>query len=193
MIDTLELSWFKYIIEYDLRTQIEMAKNLRNYLNSGNKKKGGPGFYDTVRRLAERVRPLWPLLLPLVFGVGLYWLRRGRRSPSEVEGVRAHVLIRRALALLKRRGYVQAPGETLQKLAVRVSEGRDPAGPPFAALVERFYAIRFGGEPPDLPAFRGLLREVLRSPPAAGPETSSPSTVTPPGNGGRNSLPVRPD
>ncbi len=167
IVDNLELSWFKYVIEYDLRAQIEMARNVKIFLDRDRKQKGGPGLRDFLAHALRRARTFMPLLLPLFllalgYVVRRYW--RMRKADTRVPGGRAHVLIRRALVVLKCRGYVQRPGETLQGLAARVTAAGDPTGPPFATLVERFYAVRFGGEAPDAAAFRDLLRAVAQSP-----------------------------
>jgi len=168
--DTLEMGWFKYVIEYDLRTQVQMAEGAINWIQKRRDGRG-PGLRARLRALLRTTGYSFGALSGLAL-LGYVVLRlRGRRlslfGPSRPQADR---LIRQALALLRRRGFAQRPGETLRRLAARVGEAGDPAAPPFAELVERYYACRFGGEAADLRAFRELTRALLRIPPASAAE-----------------------
>lgn len=62
---------------------------------------------------------------------------------------------------LRRRGFVRGQGETLQMLSQRLVDASDPCAPPFAKLVELYYAHRFGDLPLDRVEVSRLLREIV--------------------------------
>ncbi|HUJ61762.1 MAG TPA: transglutaminaseTgpA domain-containing protein, partial [Kofleriaceae bacterium] len=67
-VDTLRFQWTKWVIEYDLVSQLSLFKDL-----GGAIKRGAGGLRDLIARL-------WPILLPLVaLAIAIGWWRRRRR------------------------------------------------------------------------------------------------------------------
>ncbi|MCS6913895.1 MAG: DUF3488 and transglutaminase-like domain-containing protein [Myxococcales bacterium] len=175
LIDTLEMSWFKYVIEYDLRTQVQMAEGAIRWVQKHQQRRG-LGLRPHLHRLKYLAGGL---LIMVALGFLSAWmvLRWGgsRRRGTMPHRPKADRLLRQALAFLERRGHRQRPAETLRQLATRIGAAGDPAAEPFARLVDRYYAYRFGGEPVDMAEFRSLTRSLLETPPADSSKKNEPT------------------
>ena len=177
LTDSLEMSWNKNILEYDLRTQQRLSERLHRLFRPPK---------DLGQRAAAGGRFLLTLVgLGLAFALSLVLLRRiyryqRRRQQPEVQlQLETQGHLRRALAVLRRRGFAQKPGETLRQLAERVVELGDPCGPPFLELVKHYYAHRFGQQTIDLAEVNRLTRAMSRVPrPANSPPVSPPNQPT---------------
>jgi transglutaminase-like putative cysteine protease len=170
LFDTVELSWFKYVIEYDLRTQLQMAEGAYRYVRRGKTERQGFGLRARLRALKDAaLAHAKEAAVTVAASAGLLYALYRMRGRLPVPTLRRRpqgdAQVEQALRLLYRRGFTQGPSETLQQLAERVRAARDPAGPPFLALVLRYYASRFGHEPVPLQELKALTREVLRAPP----------------------------
>lgn len=140
MLDNVELAWFKYVIEYDLGKQVELARSVGRWAQFGTKRDALEQF---ARKHARQAAGL------VVVAVGLWlaaraWRRRRAPSLRIRRGTVALHAYARALKALERRGFARGPGETGRELAARVQAAHDPAAQPFAELVELYYAARFG-------------------------------------------------
>lgn len=160
--DRLEMSWNKYILEYDLRSQQRLSERLRTVFR--------PGLHlgNTAWQGGR-----WSLVGVGVVGLGVLvalgvgrLLRYGRyrRQPEVRVQMETQGHLQRALIVLRRRGFAQRPGETLRQLADRVIEQNDACGPWFAELVQHYYAHRFGQQSIDLAEVNRLTREMARAP-----------------------------
>lgn len=154
-IDAVKLTWYQWVIEYDLEKQFEMVARLL-------KVKKDSGFGDNInrrdiRRIAREIRNLpWGiifgtpvLLLGLFFGVRTAVLRLGkrRRLPSAVPGV---VHYRKARRLLRRRGLSRSASETQIEFAFRA--GREfPAAASDLELIAWQYCAVLAGRQPSIP------------------------------------------
>ncbi len=173
--DSLEMSWSKYVIEYDLRAQLRLAERLQRLFSLGSGRRN-PFSVSIPRHELRLVVP------PLVYGgaglvaagllVGLLRRRRRRREPAVQVQLETQGQLRRALLVLRRRGYSQRPGETLQQLATRVELAGDGAGAGFAELVQHYYAHRFGQQGIDLEKVARLTRAMARAPRSSTPLSS---------------------
>jgi hypothetical protein len=145
MIDTVEMVWFKYVIEYDLAKQAEALSTLRGW------SRGGRGAFWRDPRTRRRLALIGGALA-LAIALYVVWRRRRRRGDRPRPPGRAQAAVsayERALRALERRGLPRAPSETGRALAQRAASRGDPAAGDFAELVELYYAVRFGqGEVP---------------------------------------------
>ena len=134
MFDTVELAWFKWVIEYDLGKQTDAFNSLRNWGSNGARSEASRSIWDTLRIHKTGFGTV-------VFGLGgLYlWSTRRRRRRTVVRAPRAvaaHHAFERALKALERRGFPRGVAETGRELASRVGAAGDPGAPSFAYLVE---------------------------------------------------------
>jgi protein-glutamine gamma-glutamyltransferase len=140
MADTAELAWFKYVIEYDLAKQADVVNSVRDY---------GSDLFRTAS-LKERLKRAAPPLggLAALAAVVALLMRRARRTSlgPAARHVHADSAYGRALRALEKRGLQRGAGETGRELAARARAANDPGASPFAALVELYYAARYGGE-----------------------------------------------
>lgn len=161
--DTLEMSWQKYVLEYDPTAQRWLSRQLRARL-------------PQLELRAATGRPgLWAwLLLALVSG-GLLWGLRGllrtlwttrmAKLLPFFTSLATQSHLHQALQQLRDRGFSLRPGETLYMLSERITEAGDPIGAPFQALVVAHYAHRFGGLPLDVSALDALLSQMAQTTP----------------------------
>ena len=174
--DSLEMSWNKYVLEYDPRAQKRLADRLRGLFKLGQKLR--PPAVQTTRGLALTLAGVF-VALGLATGAA-FLLRRLKRRGSLFFGLNgpdrhdarlrrdaqaaARQQLRRALTILRRRGYQQRSGETLQQLAERVKQGDDPCAPHFQTLVAHYYAHRFGQVDIDVAEITQLTEAMASSP-----------------------------
>ncbi len=154
MLDTVELAWFKYVIEYDLSKQVELAQGARRAVSSGL---DGKSLRAAARRAA-----------PAVIAAGLLaaiaWTLRARRRGILPSRRARDALLGRALEALERRGLHRGVGETPRELGRRAAGVQDPGAAAFATLVERCYAVRYGDERVSRAELERLAAEVVRPP-----------------------------
>jgi hypothetical protein len=72
------------------------------------------------------------------------------------QGVAAPAFYRESVEALKRAGYSKDPAVTPKAFAIRVAAADHEIGQAFAAIADRYYAIRFGGQS-ETPGDRHLL------------------------------------
>ncbi len=135
LVDTLELAWFKYVIEYNVAKQLDVLRSLRHWLES-------------VRNLGPALLFSSGVALALAL-VGWCWRQlrqrdRARPSATQRRAVRA---LERALEALERRGITPKLADTPAEVAARAHEQQDAGAAPFQELVALYYAARFGGQP----------------------------------------------
>jgi transglutaminase-like putative cysteine protease len=160
MVDTLELAWFKWVIEYDLAKQTDAFSRVRRWAQGS----GGP-TRSFGQLLEEKRRPAIAIAATLVALALLAARRRWKASePHRRRPQAATQAFERAVRALERRGHGRATGETGRELAARALEAGDPGARPFADLVELYYAARFGGAPVPPAELDRLARAVIRPP-----------------------------
>ena len=167
--DSVEMSWSKYVIDYDLRAQVRLMERLGSAFSlwpRAGSQGGAPRPALKQRLLAAWRLALGLVALGLLGGLAVVLIRRRRavREPATQIELATQAQLRKALLLLKRRGFALRTGETLQQLAVRVQAAGDSSGDPFAELVRLYYAQRFGQETIDPVLFITLLGEMARAP-----------------------------
>ena len=140
LLDNVELAWFKYVIEYDLGKQVDIARSVGRWAQLGTKRDALERF---VRKHARHVGGVALVAVGLWLALGA-WRRRRAPSFRIRRGAEALHAYARALRSLERRGFSRGAGETGRELAARVAAADEPAAAPFAELVELYYAARFG-------------------------------------------------
>lgn len=189
--DSLEMSWNKYVLEYDPRAQRHLADSLRGWFGVAKDRRLALG--RSARKSFFWLGGILGLLAALVGGAIVLrrWHAGGRlpwggnaetaaeaRHKRDMEQA-ARGQLKRAIAMLRRRGFVQGSGETLQKLSERVAESGDPCAAHFQAFVQVYYAHRFGQLSIDLQELTRLANAMADSPlrerPGERPVESPPS------------------
>jgi transglutaminase-like putative cysteine protease len=161
LFDTLELAWFKWVIEYDLAKQADAFNRVRKWAGTVGGSSSG-SWLDTLKR-HEREEVM--VVAVLLAGGYLFTRRRqlgfggSRRAGTRAQA--ASLAFERAVRALEKRGHTRAEGETGRELAVRVDRAGDPGAQPFAALVELYYAARFGEAPIAAAELDRLARQVV--------------------------------
>jgi len=137
-LDALRMRWYRYVINWSLRDQVEAAATIRRQAGS---------WRVTLASLPSwRDVPAW--LAPgaaLVLVAGAAWLWGARRAGPRATAVRRMPrFYARALRVLARRGLSPAPDETAREFARRVAASSPSRGAPFAMLTETYERTRFG-------------------------------------------------
>lgn len=174
--DSLEMSWNKYVLEYDPRAQRNLADHFRSLFGLAKERRMALG--RSVRTSALWLGGILGVIGLLIGGTILWrrWQAEGRlpwgRNTDDAAEARhkrdleqaARGQLKRVLVTLRRRGFSQASGETLQRLAERVTESGDPCAPHFQAFVQVYYAHRFGQLSIDLQELTRLSNTMADSP-----------------------------
>jgi hypothetical protein len=150
MLDTLRFQWAKWVIEYDLSSQLALFKDVGGALRSG-----AAAVKDAAVAVKDAAVTLWWLGIPLAGGIALFLLRRRRwrqrgaggpaRAPRRA-GARSPIAesYDRAAKALAKGGIARAPALTPRELAARMQAHGDPGAAAFGALVELYYAAEWG-------------------------------------------------
>jgi transglutaminase-like putative cysteine protease len=140
-LDSLRLRWHRYVINWSLRDQIEVAVAVRRQASSWR-------WWDLDAFDTLLGRPLIATAA-LLFGVGLggWLLYRGRRTGARPAATAAPAFYARALRRLRRRGLAPAPAETAREFAGRVARQAPECGAPLATVTAAYERARFGGRP----------------------------------------------
>ncbi|MDB4966419.1 MAG: transglutaminase domain protein [Myxococcales bacterium] len=160
MLDNIELAWFKYVIEYDLGKQVEIARSVGRWAQFASKR-------DALDRLVRRHAVQVGGGVALIFGAWMLLAAWRRRRVPQVRlrrGAEALSAFHRAVRALERRGFTRTPGETGRELATRVRAASDPGADSFGQLVDLYYAARFGAIPVAAGDLERLAQEVIRAP-----------------------------
>jgi hypothetical protein len=162
--DSIELAWYKHMVEYNLDQQVEMARGVQRWgLRSG-------------LRLSALKRPA--LGFGIALAVGLVGFRLWRRSHRKVRSMPRMRPVRRneepIIGLYRRvlrrcaragaeRAVAQTPGEFARALADRGFPGAEVVD----AATELYYRARYGGHmpvPAELSAITEKLDRIGRAP-----------------------------
>ncbi|CAN5844731.1 hypothetical protein BH11MYX3_BH11MYX3_13840 [soil metagenome] len=147
-LDTLRFQWSKWVLEYDLASQLALFRSI------------GGAIKDAAlaaKRAALHAKDVavehWPITLAVLGAPGLLLLRRRRRSPDGGHPTRGVRRQRSTLAEiydqvakgLARAGVVRDEQTTPRELATRMTERADPAAAQVGELTELYYAAEWGG------------------------------------------------
>ncbi len=148
LIDTLRFQWAKWVIEYDLSSQMELFKGVGGALKSAAR-----AVKDAAVAAKDHAAERWWLGLPIAAGIAVLALRRRRRRVdglprAAARRARARSPIAdsydRAAKALAKGGLPREPGVTPRELAARMQARGDPGAAAFGELVELYYAAEWG-------------------------------------------------
>jgi len=147
-LDTLRFQWNKWVIEYDLASQLALFKQVGGAFSDGASavKRAGLAVKDAVVRG-------WPIVvLVIAAGAGGWlWRRRRRGGPGGVAG-RARPRVRSMIGevydevarALARAGVPREAAVTPRELAARLAERGDGVARDVGELTELYYAAEWG-------------------------------------------------
>lgn len=166
-IDTLRFQWTKWVIDYDLASQLSLFKSIGRAI-----KDAALAAKAAVLHVKDEAIDHWPLTVLVVGAPGFLLLRRRRRRPGDPKqaGPRsarrtrstvAEVYDQAAKALAKR-GVVRDAQTTPRELATRMTQRSDPGAAQMGELTELYYAAEWGGRRDPAAEERAmvLLREL---------------------------------
>ena len=159
--DALRMLWHRYVINWTLRDQFEVALAIRRHATSASIRDIHPG------PAARAVVVVGVLLGGLVVW---RWRRAagpGRRPAGTPPPPRFYV---RALRSLARSGLSPAGGETAREFSRRVAARAPACAAPLASLTAAYESCRFGARPPSpdaLAELRASLTALDRARPRA--------------------------
>jgi hypothetical protein len=165
-IDTLRFQWSKWVIEYDLASQLALFKSIGRAIKEGALavKRGALAAKDWTLEH-------WPVGLIALGLPAFWWYRRRRRGlaepliagrgPRQQRSTVAQTYDQAAKALHKA-GILRDSATTPRELAVRMTERGDPAAAQLGELIELYYAAEWGGrrDPAAEERAMELLREI---------------------------------
>lgn len=165
--DTVRFKWFKWVIEYDLYSQLKLFRNVSKALKRGAR----TYFKNPVKDLRSKTKRHQRTIAIAVLGLGavliLLSLRRRRRTEdaritgqktySKRDPVTTHYLA--VLRTLARRGYRRSDATTPREFATRLA-GQKLAGADYLReLTELYYAVEYGRPEASQSAQARELRE----------------------------------
>jgi protein-glutamine gamma-glutamyltransferase len=148
-LDTLRFQWNKWVIEYDLASQLALFKQVGGALGNAASavKRAVLAAKDTALRGG-------PVLVVVAAGVAGWLLlrRRRRRSGGSTAGGRARPRVRSPIAAiydevvraLAKSGVPREAAVTPRELAARMAERGDGIAPELGELTELYYAAEWG-------------------------------------------------
>jgi protein-glutamine gamma-glutamyltransferase len=160
-LDALRLRWYRYVINWSLRDQVEVATTIRRQASTWR--------FDRAA-LQEWVPPRTALAGVLVVATGVavfVWVRRRRGDgPGGRAAVATPRFYARLLRALARQGLRPDPGETAREFAARAARTLPGAAPVLEGVTAGYERVRFGAATLDarelaaLEAAAELLRRV---------------------------------
>jgi transglutaminase-like putative cysteine protease len=140
-LDSLRLRWHRYVINWSLRDQMQVAWAIRRQATFWRS--------SPLAQLDELPTPGLVVAALAVLCVGaVRWARHRRRSADARPAATAPpAFYARALRRLGRRGLRPAPSETAREFAGRVARQAPGCGLPFAAVTAVYERCRFAGLP----------------------------------------------
>jgi transglutaminase-like putative cysteine protease len=140
-LDTLKFQWSKWVIEYDLVSQIALFKDVGHAL-------------QRAAVVVRDVLSLWPVALGLAAAIAavIYWRRR-RTSPRMTQGPAARPRTRSPIAAaydaavkaLAKVGQGRELATTPREHAERLARSGAPAAAEIRELADLYYAAEWGG------------------------------------------------
>jgi hypothetical protein len=140
-LDTLKFQWSKWVIEYDLVSQIALFKDVGRAVQK-------------AARVVRDVLSLWPVALGLAAAIaGIVYWRRRRTRPRQMQGPAARPRVRSPIAesydaavkALAKVGHGRETATTPREHADRLARGGAPAAAEVRELAELYYAAEWGG------------------------------------------------
>jgi transglutaminase-like putative cysteine protease len=163
--DSLELAWYKHMVEYSFDQQVSLARTVTRF---GRRLTFGGSF---PARLPSRGRVAWILVLAAAIGTLAFRRLTRRRAagprplrPGQLPALR---LYQRVLRRCARAGAVRASAETPGEFARALEVRRFPGASVVSEATALYYQVRFGGRTPlaeELAALAEKLDRIGRTP-----------------------------
>ena len=141
-VDALRMRWYRYVINWSLRDQIEVAVSVRRQASSVGE---GLGAFRDFLVVPARGTVAVVALVVVVAAVAL----RRRRPAAARAASRMPDFYAQALRLLARRGLRPEAGETAREFAARVGRHAPACAAPFSRVTAGYERARFGRGPLD--------------------------------------------
>ncbi len=148
MIDALRFQWSRWVIEYDLASQLELFKSIgRGIKNIATNVKAA------VVSVKDGILEYWFVSFGIGLGVAYLLLRRARRTPNDFITAKATTKRQRSTVAevyfaitkqLAKAGIAREASITPRELADRMIERHDPGAAEVRELVELYYAAEWG-------------------------------------------------
>ncbi len=145
-VDTLRFQWTKWVIEYDLVSQLSLFKDI-----GGGFKRAAIGVRDVLKSALQ----YWPIALGVALAVGLViGLRRRRQQGMEGGGgrrskgrtrARIAAIYDQVARQLAKAGSPREVGTTPRELADRLLARKAPGSAEFHELTDLYYSALWGG------------------------------------------------
>jgi hypothetical protein len=173
LVDTMRFHWNKWVIEYDLVSQLSLFKRIGSGLEGGASaiKRAALAIKDAVVRA-------WPAVIALavvggvVIAIVLHRRRKRGWAPGGGRPRRARPRVRSAIAAiyddvtrqLARAGVAREAAATPRELAAQMAVRGDTAAAEIGELTELYYAAEWGGRAdPTAEARASVLAGTIRA------------------------------
>jgi hypothetical protein len=167
--DTIRFKWFKWVIEYDLYSQLKLFKGVGDSLKGSANKYFKEPLKD-VKAWAKRHRA-GAAGIVIAVGIGIFFFawRRRRRGDPESTTVRRSKRVRdpvvmqyqAAAKLLAKLGFRRADATTPREFASRLGESDVAGAESFGKLTEIYYRAEYSAaRPADTARAKALRDEV---------------------------------
>ena len=161
-LDSLRLRWHRYVINWSLRDQLEVAVAIRRQATTWRRWR-----LDELDALSGGRLVVAALVLLGAGAVGWAWYRR-RPADARPAATAPPAFYARALRRLGRRGLAPAAAETAREFAERVARQAPGCALPFATVTAAYERCRFAGLPlasRDAADVEAALATLDRAPP----------------------------
>jgi len=169
----IEMGWFKYVIDYGIREQIDLFGGLFRRLRTTASWEGFRLPLPSRSKAGGRslAAPVLLVLGGIALAIGGFLLfRRGGTSRRRSRSVRRSVgrdaqtvieFYERLLKILARKGFARPPGQTPGEFAGEVTAAAPQLADALVNLTRIYYAVRFG-QHPLTPTLRAEVQQQLR-------------------------------
>ncbi|MCA9608201.1 MAG: DUF3488 domain-containing protein [Myxococcales bacterium] len=170
VLDAIRTRWASDVVSYDLRSQLRLFWQLREWLRGeGDEDEVTPESPDAPNAQSSDSSAPWPWIVAglVLLGLGSLVVRRLRRrreaGPAlDPSAARAVELLRLLDQTLKAMGWPRPPDRTASEHLERLAEAGFGEIGVIRQVVDRYLAVRYGGETLD-PAELERLRRAIRS------------------------------
>ena len=184
VLDSIELFWSRWVIQYDASRQIDIAKRIGRQLGMEKARRGrrGPAAYLPDKKTVAGVVIGLAVVLT-AWRVARKWRRRGPKSRGLARvprgGPPVFRLYQKTLDRLSKRGWTRRLSETPTEFATRLNAAKVYGVDAVERLTELYVGARYGdrGVPDEaLAALAAELDQVAR-PPAPPPQQQPPGAA----------------
>lgn len=165
MFDSLRFRWDRWVVDLNLRDQVQLAASFRQ--RGAMATRGVIGLPGRISALLRQPAAA-VLVAALIIGIALWTRLSDRNRPTReraLSGLRREY--RRLLRLAERKTRRRRESETLSEFAAAVSASRPDAARPFTAATAAYQRVRFGRMPVENQAVQAIqdARRALRQAP----------------------------